>query len=167
MHPPECLTVCKIWRGVWKFLFPKMFDSYRDLFLMVKIMLIPCFFKDLDPLIPKVSYQFGEFGIRSINNPLIDILLYSHHFYAWYCIDIVRRNSLLVTHVSSFVSLQGAWRMEESVKEIKLVSGDRLRIQTNTIVDWACARGPVLVDRALVSRALRIRFFSSSERYTV
>ena len=45
-------------------------------------MLIPCFFKDLDPLIPKVSYQFGEFGIRSINNPLIDILLYSHHFYA-------------------------------------------------------------------------------------
>ena len=71
-------------------------------------MLIPCFFKDLDPLIPKVSYQFGEFGIRSINNPLIDILLYSHHFYAWYCIDIVRRNSLLVTHVSSFVSLQGA-----------------------------------------------------------
>ena len=85
-----------------------MFDSYRDLFLMVKIMLIPCFFKDLDPLIPKVSYQFGEFGIRLINNPLIDILLYSHHFYAWYCIDIVRRNSLLVTHVSSFVSLQGA-----------------------------------------------------------
>ena len=57
--------------------------------------------------------------------------------------------------------------MGESVKEIKLVSSDRLRIQTNTIVDWACARGPVLVDRVLVSRALRIRFFSSSERYTV
>ena len=57
--------------------------------------------------------------------------------------------------------------MGESVKEIKLVGGDRLRIQTNTIVDWACARGPVLVDRVLVSRALRIGFFSSSERYTV
>ena len=51
-----------------------MFDSYRDLFLMVKIMLlIPCFFKDLNPLIPKVSYQFREFGIRSTYNPLIDI----------------------------------------------------------------------------------------------
>ena len=31
----------------------------------------------------------------------------------------------------------------------------------------ACMRGPVLVDRAPISRALRIRFFSSPERYTV
>ena len=28
---------------------------------------------------------------------MIDILLYSHHLPAWYCIDIVRINSLLVT----------------------------------------------------------------------
>ena len=28
---------------------------------------------------------------------MIDILLYSHHLPAWYCIDIVRRNSVLVT----------------------------------------------------------------------
>ena len=42
---------------------------------MVKIMLlIPGFFlKDLNPLNPKVSYQFGEFGIGSTNNPLIDV----------------------------------------------------------------------------------------------
>ena len=93
------------------------------------------FFKDRNPLTPKVWYQFGEFGIGSTNNPLIDILLYSHHFYAWYCIDIVRRNSLLVTHGSSFVSLQGAWRMGELVKEIKLVSGVRLRIRINTTID--------------------------------
>ena len=31
------------------------------------------FFKDLNPLNPKVSYQFGEFGLGSTNNPLIDI----------------------------------------------------------------------------------------------
>ena len=35
--------------------------------------------------------QFWEFGIGSANNHLFDILLYSHYFYAWYCIDIVRR----------------------------------------------------------------------------
>ena len=40
--------------------------------------------------------------IGSINNPLIDIFLYSHHLSAWYCVDIVRRNSVLVTH--------GKWR---------------------------------------------------------
>ena len=28
---------------------------------------------------------------------MIDILLYSHHLPAWYCIDIVRRNSVLIT----------------------------------------------------------------------
>ena len=29
----------------------------------------------------------------STNNPLIDIIFYSHLFYACFCIDIVRRNS--------------------------------------------------------------------------
>ena len=32
-----------------------------------------------------------------INYPMVDILLYSHHLPAWYCINIVRRNSVLVT----------------------------------------------------------------------
>ena len=31
------------------------------------------------------------------NNLLINIFLYSHHLSGWYCINIVRRNSLLVT----------------------------------------------------------------------
>ena len=35
VRPPECLTACNIWRGGWKFSFPKMFDSYRDSFLTV------------------------------------------------------------------------------------------------------------------------------------
>ena len=34
---------------------------------------------------------------------MIDILLYSHHLPAWYCIDIVRRNSVLVTYGSERV----------------------------------------------------------------
>ena len=38
--------------------------------------------------------------IGSTYNPLLDIFLYSHHVSAWYCIDIVRRNSVLVTHGS-------------------------------------------------------------------
>ena len=34
--PPECLSACKICRGGGcKFPFPKMFDSYRDLFLNI------------------------------------------------------------------------------------------------------------------------------------
>ena len=36
---------------------------------------------------------------------MIDILLYSHHLPAWYCIDIVRRNSVLVTHGSKRVKV--------------------------------------------------------------
>ena len=43
---------------------------------------------------------FGEFGIGSSCIPIIYIFLYSHHFSAWYCVDIVRRNSILVTHGS-------------------------------------------------------------------
>ena len=34
----------------------------------------------------------------SANNPVIDIFLSSHYLSAWYCTDIVRRNSVMVTH---------------------------------------------------------------------
>ena len=44
--------------------------------------------------------QFREFGIGSINYLQNDIFLYSHHLSGWYFIDIVRRNSVLVTHGS-------------------------------------------------------------------
>ena len=30
--------------------------------------------------------------------PQIDIFIYSRHLSGWYCIDIVRRNSVLTTH---------------------------------------------------------------------
>ena len=42
--------------------------------------------------------QFGEFGIGLTNNLQLDILLYSHHLHAWYCIDSIRKNSVLITH---------------------------------------------------------------------
>ena len=40
--------------------------------------------------------KFREFGTGSNNIPLIDIFLYSHHLSSWCCIDIVRRNSVLL-----------------------------------------------------------------------
>ena len=47
---------------------------------------------------------FQEFGSGSTNHALIDIFLYSHHLFACCCIDIIRRNSVLVTHKSSRVN---------------------------------------------------------------
>ena len=48
--------------------------------------------------------QFGGFGIGSTNNPLIDIFLYSRYLSAWFCIDVVKGNSLLVTYRSERVN---------------------------------------------------------------
>ena len=42
--------------------------------------------------------KLGEFGFGSTNNPLIDIFFFSHYLSAWYHVDTVRRNSILVTH---------------------------------------------------------------------
>ena len=47
--------------------------------------------------------SIGEFGIRLTENPLVDIFLYSHHLSSWFCFDVVRRNSVLVTHESQIV----------------------------------------------------------------
>ena len=38
-----------------------------------------------------------EFAIGSAYSPLVDIFLYSHPLSDSFCIDIVRRNSVLVT----------------------------------------------------------------------
>ena len=43
------------------------------------------------------AYNVSHMIIRSTGNPLIDIFLYSHHLYGLYCIDIVRRNYVLLT----------------------------------------------------------------------
>ena len=47
---------------------------------------------------PLLLFHDREFGFGSSNNPLIGICIYSHHLSALYCIDIVRRNSVLVTY---------------------------------------------------------------------
>ena len=44
-------------------------------------------------LVPR-SHWYREFGIGSINNPLIHIFLYSHLLSGWYYIDILRRKSV-------------------------------------------------------------------------
>lgn len=45
-------------------------------------------------------FNFGEFGIASTNNPLSNIFLYFHHVATWCCIDILKKNSVLVIHGS-------------------------------------------------------------------
>lgn len=39
----------------------------------------------------------GEFGMGSADNPELIFLLYSHHLSAWFCADILERNSVFVT----------------------------------------------------------------------
>ena len=46
----------------------------------------------------------GEFGIESYDNPLTDIFLFTRHLSTWDCVDIVRRNSVLVTAGSERVN---------------------------------------------------------------
>ena len=41
--------------------------------------------------------QLREHGIRSTNDPLFYFVLYSHRLAAWYCMDVVRQNLILVT----------------------------------------------------------------------
>ena len=66
-----------------------------------------------NPLTPKISLvillywpPYSSYDVSLENlvsdqiNPLIDICLYSHHLSGWYCIDIVRRNSVLITNGS-------------------------------------------------------------------
>ena len=51
-----------------------------------------------------VPYNFMMLVLRIyiglFNIPLIDIFLSSHHFSAWYCTDIIRRNSVFVSYGS-------------------------------------------------------------------
>ena len=48
-------------------------------------------------LLSAMSCLFKEFVGESTNHALNDIFLHSHYLSAWYCIDIVGRNSVLVT----------------------------------------------------------------------
>ena len=74
------------------------------------------------PFTPKISlailltvsihflwWKFKKIGIRSTYNPLTDIFLFSHPLSAWYCNDIVRRNSVLVTHGSKGLRYKIWW----------------------------------------------------------
>ena len=62
--------------------------------------------------------SFGEFGIGSINNPLIYIFLYSHDLPAWYCINIVKRNSVLVSYGSNRVN----WKVHQFYRQVLCIA---------------------------------------------
>ena len=54
---------------------------------------------DVTPLhiVGTISFEVEEFGIWSMDFPVIDMFLYSHHLSLWYCVVIIRRNTVLVT----------------------------------------------------------------------
>lgn len=52
----------------------------------------------LNPFTPKILFLIL---LSVCHNLLIDVILYSHHLFAWYFIDNVRRSSAFVTHWSS------------------------------------------------------------------
>ena len=96
VHPPWVPNCMQNLKGGWKFSFPKIFDSYRDFFLTPRSNLS----LSLLLIIQILWCKFREFSIGLTKYPQIDIFLYSNHSSGWYCIDIVRRNSVLVTHGS-------------------------------------------------------------------
>ena len=65
---------------------------------------------------------------------MIDIVLYSHCLPAWYCIDIVRRNSLLVTC--------GSERVNNEILRVKGLMSDCLTILKYFSCIWCRTRMP-------------------------
>ena len=66
---------------------------------------------------------FGRIWYWDLNNPLIDNFLYSHQLSAWYCIDIVRRNSVLVTHGSEMCNSKCTfWHLMFNTSFLKKIS---------------------------------------------
>ena len=63
--------------------------------------------------------------IDSNNNPLIDIFLNSHYLFTWDCIDILKRNSVLVITGSERVNHFGEWKGSLLEKTINSPSFDR------------------------------------------
>ena len=73
-----------------------------------------CRTEEFNPSIPKISLEilltvslpYNSYDVSSDklvlipNNLKLNKYLYSHHLSSWYCINVVRRNSVLVTHGS-------------------------------------------------------------------
>ena len=109
------LKITYSWRNLWLFCF---IDPSLPLSLLLKLsyqkIVTLADYSALNPLTPKISLVIlltvchtvlvmlvlRIWYCRSTDNPLIDIFLYSHHLSAWSCIDIKRRNSVLVTYGS-------------------------------------------------------------------
>ena len=64
----------------------------RSDFLLILLTICPKF----------LWHKFGEIGVGLTDYLLIVNSLHSPHLSAWYCIEIVRRNSVLVTHSWEF-----------------------------------------------------------------
>ena len=73
----------------------------------------------------------------STNFPLFDIFLYSHHLSAKYCIDNVRRNSVLITNRSERVKM---WLLKGGHNKITRKYMDSLK-RYNLKKWWHCGGG--------------------------
>ena len=105
-------TPCRIINGAFNSFIQN--DAIVDIDLQASDKIIPT----VNPLTSKISFVILLTVCHTVlvmlvsrikgstSNPLTDIFLYSHHLSAWYCIDIVRRNSVLVTYGSLRVKLQ-------------------------------------------------------------
>ena len=95
---------------------------------------------------------------RDINNPLIDIFLYFHHLFAWYCIDVVRRNSVLVTHGSEMCNAKCTfWHLTFNTSFLKKISEGCKEVLF--VLRWSDTCAPKFYKR-LLSHTLLKTFFT-------
>ena len=64
------------------------------------VILLTVCYTNLVMLVWRICYWINT------NNPFIGVFLFSHYLSAWYCFDIIRRNSVLVSHGSYTVKGQ-------------------------------------------------------------
>ena len=87
----------------------------------------------------------------------MDIFIYSHHLPSWYCVDIVRRNAILVTHGRWSVKSSPIWANQKRTKDFaKHCHPDKNVIQTKNFL----SKGSILP----MYDALAVRVLYSDHR---
>ena len=92
---------------------------------------------DVTPLhiVGTISFEVGEVGIWYMDFPVIDMFLYSNHLSVWYCVVIIRRNTVLVTlgslNVKHWVSLH---KVSHNAVIISFLEPENLKMVFNQFV---------------------------------
>ena len=94
---------------------------------------------DVNPLTPKISLVILLTVCHTVLVMLVWRIcprwyfLYSRHLYAWYCIDIVRRNSVLVTHGSKGLMSCCLWKFYKCLFTLNCT---RNRVKSRQMKFW-------------------------------